>query len=69
MSIALVFSILGMVVAFFMSVLGSLPFSGEFSDYAGTTNESFLVEQVHYAAGNFSNVYTSIIDDLVAEGP
>jgi len=68
MSIALVFSILGMVVAFLISVLGSLPFSGDpsASAAAGTTDESFQVDQVHQAAGLFSNVYTSMIDEIIS---
>ena len=48
MSIALVFSILGMVVAFLISVLGSLPRSGDSSAAAGTTDESFQVEQIDH---------------------
>jgi len=66
MSIALVFSILGMVVAFLISVLGSLPVSGDPSAAAGTTDESFQIEQVHQAAGLFSNVYTSMIDEMIS---
>ena len=66
MSIALVFSILGMVVAFLISVLGSLPLSGSPSAATGTTDESFNVEQVHKAAGLFSNVYTSMINEMIS---
>ena len=66
MSIALVFSIMGMVVAFLISVLGSLPLSGPASAATGTADESFEVEQVHKAAGLFSNAYTSLIDEMIS---
>ena len=66
MSIALVFSITGMVVAFLISVLGSLPVSGASSADTGTADESFNVEQVHRAAGLFSNAYTSLIDEMIS---
>ena len=66
MSIAVVFSIMGMVVAFLISVLGSLPLSGSPSTTTGTTDESFNVEQVHRAAGLFSSSYTSLIDEMIS---
>ena len=66
MSIALVFSIMGMVVAFLISVLGSLPFSETSSATIGTADESFNVAQVHRAAGLFSNAYTSLIDEMIS---
>ena len=66
MSITVVFSIMGMVVAFLISVLGTLPASGDPSTAAGTTDESFNVARVHEAGGLFSNVYTSLIDEMIS---
>ena len=66
-SLALSFSIVGAVITFLISILGSLPLSGDAPAPAVTVaDESFNVERVHEAAGLFSNAYTSLIDEMVS---
>ena len=67
MGIVASFSIVGIIAAFLIGVLGSLPFSD--SGSPGVTepvNESSSIEAVHQAAGLFSNVYTSLIDEMIS---
>ena len=63
------FSMMGIIVAFLISVLSSFPMPNMTVvplDSQQTVDESFSVEAVNKAAGLFSSSYMSLIDDLIA---
>ena len=69
MTSIITFSMMGIIVAFLISVLSSFPMPNMTVvplDSQQTVDESFSVEAVNQAAGLFSSSYMSLIDDLIA---
>ena len=69
MTSIITFSMMGIIVAFLISVLSSFPMPNMTVvplDSQQTVDESFSVEAVNKAAGLFSSSYMSLIDDLIA---
>ena len=69
MTSIITFRMMGIIVAFLISVLSSFPMPNMTVvplDSQQTVDESFSVEAVNKAAGLFSSSYMSLIDDLIA---
>ena len=68
MGVATTLGIVGIVVAFMISVLGSIPVAAD-NDVPlvdSAIDESHSVEAVHEAAGMFSSRYRSMIDEIIS---